>query len=232
MRNILFIIVLILVMVACSKSEIDTWEVKPRVWFTEASDTLLFSFYSQPEEVKEYVLEIPISMAGMVSETEERTVTVKNLGGSPFNPGSEYEIISATIPAGDVIGVLRVKVQKTENLNMANDTIGFEICASEVFELGLTEDYWRNAIIISNLLSKPAWWDSGAERVLGYYSDKKMEVIYVVDGAYELFNSGDYGWYDDNVSVMIYKLNRYCKDHNIKYHPDDENVITFDFWSE
>ena len=197
MRNILFIIVLILAMVACSKSEIDTWEAKPRVWFTEASDTLLFSFYSQPEEVKEYVLEIPISMAGMVSETEERTVTVKNLGGSPFNPGSEYEIISATIPAGEVIGVLRVKVQKTENLNMANDTLGFEICASEVFELGLTEDYWRNAIIISNLLSKPAWWDSEAERVLGYYSDKKMEVIYAVDGAYELFNSGDYGWYDD-----------------------------------
>ena len=63
MRNILFIIVLILAMVACSKSEIDTWEAKPRVWFTEASDTLLFSFYSQPEEVKEYVLEIPISMA-------------------------------------------------------------------------------------------------------------------------------------------------------------------------
>lgn len=224
MRNI-FVIVLLLMVGACSKEEIPTWEAKPRVWFTEASDTLVFSFYSQAADVSEYVLEIPISMAGMMDEAD-REVEVRDLGGRSFNPGSEYEIVSAIIPAGEVSGVLSVNVRRTENLSEANDTISFEILASDVFELGMTEEYWQSTIVVSNNLTQPVWWDSTAESYLGYYSDKKMEIIYTVLGSDEVF-CGDNEWYSDPVYIAIYRLNRYCIDNNVKYNPEDENVIQF-----
>lgn len=161
MKNILyFTIGFLLIMTACSKSEIDTWDARPRVWFTNSNDTTLFSFYTQPEGTTESVVEVPISMAGRVAD-EDRTVTVKDLGSSPFNPGSRYEIVSAVIPAGEVTGTLQVKVYKTENLEEASDTLNFEIYGSEVFEVGLS-DYLHHAIIISSSLAKPSWWDSTA----------------------------------------------------------------------
>ena len=229
MKNILyFTIGFLLIMTACSKSEIDTWDARPRVWFTNSNDTTLFSFYTQPEGTTESVVEVPISMAGRVAD-EDRTVTVKDLGSSPFNPGSRYEIVSAVIPAGEVTGMLQVKVYKTENLEEANDTLNFEICGSEVFEVGLS-DYLHHAIIISSSLAKPSWWDSTADRNVGYYSEKKLEIIYTVLGSDEIFSSAS-SWSSDDVQVAIYQLNQYCKKNNIKYHPDDEDVITFDFWS-
>jgi len=213
---------------ACSKSEIDPWDARPRVWFTNSNDTTLFSFYTQPEGTTESVVEVPISMAGRVAD-EDRTVTVKDLGSSPFNPGSRYEIVSAVIPAGEVTGTLQVKVYKTENLEEASDTLNFEIYGSEVFEVGLS-DYLHHAIIISSSLAKPSWWDSTADRYVGYYSEKKLEIIYTVLGSDEIFSSAS-SWSSDDVQVAIYQLNQYCKKNNIKYHPDDEDVITFDFWS-
>ena len=229
MKNILyFTIVFLLIMTACSKSEIDTWDARPRVWFTNSNDTTLFSFYTQPEGTTESVVEVPISMAGRVAD-EDRTVTVKDLGSSPFNPGSRYEIVSAVIPAGEVTGTLQVKVYKTENLEEASDTLNFEIYGSEVFEVGLS-DYLHHAIIISSSLAKPSWWDSTADRYVGYYSEKKLEIIYTVLGSDEIFSSAS-SWWSDDVQIAIYQLNQYCKKNNIKYHPDDEDVITFDFWS-
>ena len=215
MKNILyFTIGFLLIMTACSKSEIDTWDARPRVWFTNSNDTTLFSFYTQPEGTTESVVEVPISMAGRVADED---------------PGSRYEIVSAVIPAGEVTGMLQVKVYKTENLEEANDTLNFEICGSEVFEVGLS-DYLHHAIIISSSLAKPSWWDSTADRYVGYYSEKKLEIIYTVLGSDEIFSSAS-SWSSDDVQVAIYQLNQYCKKNNIKYHPDDEDVITFDFWS-
>ena len=231
MKHILFILTGILLLTACSKSEIDTWETKPRVYFTNANDTILFSFYTQPANINEYTVELSVSMAGIITDTD-RELTITDLGGSKYNPGSVYEIVSAKLPGQQGSGVVQVKIQKTDNLNRANDTLTFEICASQIFDLGLTKEYWKTAIIMSNILSKPSWWNGRAERYIGYYSDKKMEIIYSVNGAYDLFSSKSNNWDSDEASVMIYKLNRYCIDNQIKYHPEDESVIVFDFRSK
>lgn len=220
MKTIIYSLLLILFLDACDKSEISLWNTKPSVWFTTPKDTLNFSFYSQPTDVTEYVLDLPISMAGEISDVD-RNVSIKDLGA--LSPDSHYEIVSAMVPAGGLEGSLRIKIFKTANLDIASDTISFEICSSELFDLGLTPDYSINTIIVSNLLAKPTWWQNH----LGYYSDKKMEIIYAYPGAFELFNGGNYNWYDDEIIVMIYKLNRYTKENNIKYNPDDESVITF-----
>lgn len=222
-----FAAVLLLGVAACSKSEIDTWNVKPRVWFAGANDTTVFSFYSLPDGVEKHTVEIGISMAG-ARENAERVVKVEDLGCR--NDSSRYEI-SAVIPANQTAGVLRVTVYKTRNLGNAPDTLGFRICPDEGFEVGL-EGYLENALIISNLLAKPAWWDSDADQNLGYYSDKKMWVIMQVEGAFDTLDGGGYSWWDDEIEVLIYKLNKFCKDNNVKYHEDDENVIEFDFWTD
>lgn len=221
-----FAVLLLLGAAACSKSEIDTWSVKPRVWFTGANDTTVFSFYSLPEGTEEHTVEIAISMAGAM-ENVERVVKVEDLGSR--NEMSRYEI-SAVIPANQTAGVLRVTVHKTENLGNAPDTIGFRICPSENFEVGLEENL-QNALVISNKLAKPSWWNREADRNLGYYSDKKMWAIMQVEGAFETLDAGGYRWSDDEISVLIYKLNKFCKDNNVKYNEDDENVIEFDFWT-
>ena len=54
MKKILYYaIALLLGIMACAESEIETWKAKPRVWFTKANDTIIFSFYSQPAEITE-----------------------------------------------------------------------------------------------------------------------------------------------------------------------------------
>ena len=166
-------------------------------------------------------------MAGIRTDAE-RTVEVEDLGAK--NDTSRYAF-SAVIPAGRETGVLRVTVYKTKNLTNAPDTLGFRICPSEDFEVGL-EGYLENALIISNKLAKPTWWDEDADMELGYYSDKKMWVIMQVEGAFETLDAGGYSWGDDEIVVLIYKLNRYCKENNVKYHEDDENVIEFGFWTD
>ena len=230
MRNIV-LIMLLMAAVACSKSEIETWTAKPRVWFTNADDTVVFSFYSQPEEVTEYTVEIPITMAGKIA-SEDREIAFKDLGSG--NPESRYEVVSAKIPAGEVTGMLAVKVHKTDNLNTANDAIVFELLPSDVFELGLSEDYHHNMLVISNLLAKPTWWDDeNCIYFLGYYSDEKLEIVYTVFGSDEFFaklGRGEGSWYDDDVTIAIYKLNQYCKENNCTYLSGEP--ITFDYLTE
>lgn len=211
---------------ACSKSEIATWDAKPRVWFSTANDTTLFVFSSQPEGTTESVVPLKIEIAGKLADTD-RSVQVKDLGGSQFTQGTRYEIVSAIIPAGKTRGEVLVKLYKTENLETANDTLTFQIVPSEGFEVGLSDDDLRNVIIVADTWFQPAWWDSSAEGWLGYYSEKKLEIIYTVLGSEELFTRG-LSWTSEEVSVAIYKLNRYCIENNIKYHPDDDEVIQFD----
>ena len=50
-----------------------------------------------------------------------------------------------------------------------------------------------------------------------------------VEGAFDTLNAGGYSWYSDEIKVLIYKLNKYCKDNNVKYSEDDESVIEFDY---
>lgn len=215
-----------LAVAACSKSEIATWDAKPRVWFSTANDTALFVFSSQPEGTTESVVPLKIEIAGKLADTD-RSVQVNDLGGSQFTRGTRYEIVSAIIPAGKTRGEVLVKLYKTENLETANDTLTFQIVPSEDFEVGLSDDDLRNVIIVADTWFQPAWWDTSAESWLGYYSEKKLEIIYTVLGSEELFTRG-LSWTSEEVSVAIYKLNRYCIENNIKYHPDDEEVIQFD----
>ena len=221
MKNIFYSIILLVVAAACAKSEIPTWDAKPRAWFTEANDTTLFTFLSQPD-VTEFIVEIPISMAGMVDSTD-REVAVKDLGCG--NPATQYEIVSAFIPKGEVTGNLSVRVTWTENLDVANDTIGFEIEASDIFEVG-QEEYLKNYLIVSNLVSKPVWWDEeDGDYVLGNYTDQKMQIVYAVlteDEIDAMVND----WYGAAASIAVYKLNQYCKENGI-IDPETEDILYF-----
>ena len=225
MKKIFYIILLAAFVIACSKDEIETWDAKPCVWFTNSGDTLLFSFYSLPAEAADAIVEIPISMAGTV-DTADREVAVRDLGCR--NSATQYEIVSAVIPGGETSGTLAVRVHKTDNLSIANDTIGFEIIDSDVFAVGLG-DYLTNALVVSNMLGRPEWWVSRAENYLGQYSDEKLAIIYTC-GYYELFNSVSNWWSPgDDVTIAIYQLNQYCKEHNSTYPSGEE--IRFDYGS-
>ena len=64
-----------------------------------------------------------------------------------------------------------------------------------------------------------------------------MQVIYQVEGACDLFEqigAGAVSWYDDEVEVMVYRLNRYCVDNDIRYDYGSSigEIVVFDFWSE
>lgn len=220
MRNIFYSMLLLVVAVACAKSEIPTWEAKPRAFFTEANDTTLFTFLSQPDAT-EFVVEIPISMAGKIDSTD-RAVSVKDLGCT--NDATQYEIVSAFIPKGEVTGNLSVKVTLTDNLSEANDTIGFEIEASDIFEVG-QEGSLKNYLIVSNLVSKPVWWDEDADYGLGDYTEQKMEIIYAVLTEEEI-EAMYADWYGADASIAIYKLNQYCKDNDIT-DPDTGDILYF-----
>lgn len=210
-------------MVGCGDSEIESWN-SSMVWFT---DTLIdFTNMSQPNVPMGGTLKIPVplTIASDVSSSD-RLVSV-DLEKKPTDNRTQIEVpTTVTIRGGKMKDTLYVDLVNSVHLDDVYDTISVRILPSADFQPGL-KAYQKVTICLHNGYVKPTWWDSDADRKLGYFSQLKMKVIEAVMGEIKDPRDDKDGWYSDDLGLQynIFLFNDYVEQNDVRYPNTDANA--------
>lgn len=209
--------------VGCGNSEIESWN-SSMVWFT---DTLInFSNMAQPDVPMGGTLKIPVplTVASEVSGSD-RTVVIE-LVRKPADNRTLVEVpTTATVRAGKLADTLYVDLTNSTHLDEVYDTIAVRILPSSDFQPGL-KAYQTATICLHNGYMKPEWWDSDADRYLGYFTQLKMKVIVaVMEGIIDPRSDKD-KWSSSDLELQynIYRFNDYVEQNDIRYPDKDPNA--------
>lgn len=219
--KICFMVMAALVVMACSKDKIETWESKSFVWFVN-TDTTVLSFLQYDDDVKEAMIEFELSMAGQ-TVSYDRKIDVQ-MSTPPSGAGTKVEVTSAVIPADSVNGVVKIKVFRTANLTERADTMVFKLCATEYLEVGDTSQL-KKALVIADMAVKPGWWNNWADYYIGNYSEERYRVIIAATGS--TGSPAGEGWYGSEWLLNKYLLKKYVQDYGPFYEADGVTEITF-----
>lgn len=231
MRKVIFstiVLLLLCIFAGCGKESVMLWSEKASVWFTAPNfkDSTIFTFALYPEELKDTVIGIPISMCGPLSHVD-REINVEVVS-NPRDPQTKYEIICPVIiPADSTNGFLQVRVFRTSNLSIERDSVVFQLQTSEDLNVDFLE-HTRHWLYISNLFEQPEWWvlGSNAWYYLGEYDLTKMQIIYTVLGSAEDPMSGDIA----QANINRYKLAEYVRENQPTY--PNGSPVEFPFMNE
>ncbi|MGN0281914.1 MAG: DUF4843 domain-containing protein [Prevotella sp.] len=207
---------------SCSDSEIDSWQSR-YVWFT---DTIIdFSNMQQPDvaEGGTLVAAIPLTVAADVADYD-RYVNVEVVG-QPKDSRTKFEVQNPVkIRAGKLVDTMYVNVINSSHLDQVYDSITFRVLPSEDFEPGLLA-YQKATLCLHNGYTRPDWWDSRCEYYFGYFTQLKMEIFVTVTGGTDDPRTESYWTSTDlAVSYLIFVLNDYIEQNDIRYPADDPNA--------
>lgn len=216
MKLIKFIIPAALLLSACQKEKTPLYSNKGAVWFQvyndypaaftgNRGDTTRISFAVMSASATDTVLEIPVALTGNLAD-KDRSIQVK-VAKNPVNASSKYELLPSVIPANGTGGTARIKIFKTANLDVKQDTITLQLEESTDLTTGYVA-HLKHCVIFSNLLERPSWWDDNlGVNYLGRYNEDKLRILFEVLGS---LNAP----YDPNVS-SVWRYNKYLLDQYI-----------------
>jgi hypothetical protein len=228
-KNILnIVLVVIMLLTACSKDEIDVWSDKGFAWFTNQNNDFTFASHPEIAENGTYLVPIPIRVASVVSD-RDRVIDV-NITRMPSDNRTTFELQKPVLfRANHIIDTMFVKVTNSAHLAAVHDTISFTITESEDFAPGLIDNVSTN-LCLFNGFAKPSWWNANCNYYMGYFTQLKMSVYYAVTGGAESPIDDD-GWQGNKFRFLIYMLREYVTKNDVRYPDDDENapgqLVTF-----
>lgn len=208
---------------SCSEREIDSWESKGYVWFT---DTLIdFTNMSQPDVPIGGTLTaaIPLTVASDVADYD-RTVNVE-VSRQPHDSRTQYKVKNPVIiRAGHTTDTMYVEITNSDHLDVVYDSISFKVMPSEDFDPGL-KAYQNMTLALHNGYVRPSWWDSSAQSYIGYFTQLKMQIFVAVTGGTDDIRTETSYWSSTDLAVQywIYLLNDYIEQNDIRY-PDDDPI--------
>ncbi|MGM9727205.1 MAG: DUF4843 domain-containing protein [Prevotella sp.] len=208
---------------SCSTNDIDSWQSKGFVWFT---DTIMdFTNMSQPDVPMGGTLTaaIPLTIASDVADYD-RTVNVE-VTRQPGDSRTKFNIKNpVVIRAGHTTDTMYVEITNSEHLDVVYDSISFRVIPSDDFEPGLNA-YQNMTLALHNGYVRPDWWTSDAEWVLGYFTQLKMQIFVEVTGGMDDPHTGGY-WSSSDIALQywVYLLNDYVEKNDIRYPDDDPNA--------
>ena len=208
---------------ACSEEEAELWTEKGFVWFS--AENTDFSFKQLPDVGygQTALAALPFTVATTM-ENRDRTVNVEVIR-QPKDSRTNYEIQTPVVlHANRTSDPLWVRVTNSEHLETTPDTVGFRLIASEDFIPGLQDSITTNLCLYNGYV-RPAWWDSSAERQIGYFTQLKMDVFVKVTGGTE-DPRGDGSWSSSNIALtyLKFQLNDYIEANDIRYPANDPNA--------
>jgi hypothetical protein len=208
-------------MAGCSTDEIDGWQSKGFVWFT---DTLQdFTNMQQPDVAEGETLRIavPLTIAGEVKDYD-RTVNVE-VTKQPNDSRTQFAIEQpVTFHAGKTTDSMYVDLVNSSHLDTVYDSIQFHITASDDFDPGLQAQLYTT-LALHNGYQRPDWWDEDCEYVFGYFTQLKMQIFVTCTGSTEDIRTEKDYWSSSDIAVQywVYVLNDYIQKNDIRY-PDDD----------
>ncbi|WP_418992498.1 DUF4843 domain-containing protein [Alistipes sp.] len=235
---ILFILVTAAALAAggCAKDEIMTFDTTQNAihfpmgnGYTEADATFYQSFtFLEDPMAESAVVEIPVDVLGPASP-EERPVSYSIDPEKSTAPKGSYEILSATVPAGELTGFIRLKLPNLAELQDKTYQIVLLLEANEAFKLG-PKNYLKAMFSWNDMLPKPtitslirsynmlvAGEPSFISTSLNSYSSSAHKAIVAALGWDDWDDANVHGGLSNNASVGYYK---YLPRYNVIYNGD------------
>lgn len=214
MKSVLYILLCVCaILTGCSKSDYSGYSAANYIYFSRdtLTSTVFSFFFAQGDED---VVKLPLEIIAPVVEYE-RFYKVKFVSdGSTAACGEDF-----VLPEGDFVfggnrvsDTLSVKVLRPKKENHEVMAI-FEFLPSSDFLPGMP-DKVRAKVVITNKISRPAWWDqwhiiSG----LGTYSDLKYKAFYECTGVSDLDYKNREDLSQSEVRALILEFKYWLKDH-------------------
>lgn len=192
----LFYILLLSVVVACNKKDIETWTGEHYVYFTipekgssgdknNVADSIDVSFFFYLEDEIEYALEVGLTGQLLSEDTPFKVVVDTDKSNLPDDLYVLPELF--TFGKGQVKDTIRIKLKNSSILKDKKYDLKLDI----VNYGNMLTHKGRNGsrlFKVSDIANRPTWWveDPIEEYYLGKYSRKKYEYFMQVTGATEL----------------------------------------------
>ena len=172
---------------ACSEVEIDSYNADSYIYFDKASkDSTLFSF-AYDTELKESDVQLKMKVISRVSD-RDRSFSIRfNEDESTAKEGRDFKLMTEkmVLKANTDSTTLDIHVMRDSSLKGKTVKAVFEIIPSDDFLPGIVQNR-KAQLVITDKLTKPAWWDEWHETSgLGLYSDKKYQTFIKVSGQYD-----------------------------------------------
>ena len=216
-KTIIYSLIFVLIFSSCKKEGLDTWNSNGRVWFTSVSDVVA-QFKKLPETTENLTVEIPLSFAGKI-EKFDREVNIE-ITKDKRNQLTSYEIVKPIlILSGNTSGILKIKINKTENLLQSADTVNLSLLTSKDLEIG-PQNNSKCRLIIVNKYIKPWWW---YDYQCGIYSEQKHQVLFTVLNSDDDIRGVDSdpvvsrNWTKATSLYNLYLLNKYCVEQGFTF---------------
>lgn len=179
----------------CGSSEIEPYESKSKLWFTQeyyagtpatkydANDVMRsFSLYPGAS-----TLDIPfeINLIGDITSSD-RTYSVVVDEELTTASESEYEILPTTFRAGHAVDTLWVRLFKTERLATTEVKLAVQLVENADFTIGYDKRITAS-VTFNDITTKPDWWTENIElSYLGPFTKTKFEAFYAYYGSNEI----------------------------------------------
>lgn len=185
-------------MTSCGDNEIMTYEDVARIYFKyadtssfgESDDQILVNMGYDVPLKEDSIIEIPIKLMGRTADVDRDVKAVILANESTATEGEDIEIISASLPAHEIYGSVKVKLNRTENIT--KNTLYARICLRSNdnfhtdYNTSKTDASTRNGLIytvyFTALAEKPSLWAASGSAarlnsVFGEYSNGKLNAI-------------------------------------------------------
>lgn len=161
--TIVFVTALCLGQIACKKDKMLSYDFGSGIviyknGIAQGRDSLTVSFAIKNEAVQYDTVELPLRIVGSVS-TKDREVKVSAISGLTTAPVANYEILPVMIPANSYEGLLKIKVNKTNDMKTKEVKIWLTLTDSDEFKVGPKEQS-TYLIKVNDYLTKPSSWDN------------------------------------------------------------------------
>lgn len=177
LKIILGLMTAVLLIQSCKKETLTAYTLDAgismyKVGMEEGQDSLIRSFAILPETTLADTVTIPLRILGQPAQHDRQVQFAVNLTNSTAT-ADQYELLPSFIPAGEFVGELRVKLNKTQALKTQEAKIWVELLSSADFNVG-PKELASYVIKVNDYLSKPASWQDVR---FGEYSQVKYGLI-------------------------------------------------------
>ena len=170
MKKLLYILLASATLISCEKDDPKRYDMSQgRVSFPGAildeatehpgyssSDSTFYAsltFKKQPTGTNKAVIEVPVKLIGGTTNSD-RQIGFRILDkGTTAQPG-QYEILGASIPAGETYGAIRIEVEKTAELDSEQRVLMLELTDSPDLSAGISI-YLKANVTWHNMLQRP-----------------------------------------------------------------------------
>lgn len=145
---------------SCSEEEIMYYEGGNAVHFLESEKSKSMTFITQPD-LESATLQLPVQLIGNIQD-KDLTFSVEVINDEERTTATpdQYEIVSCTIPSGETMGYVTVKVKNPDKINSASKTLklGLKLVDNEQVKAGGWSHVLTADLLWSSDYVKPGSW--------------------------------------------------------------------------